>query len=62
MALHSVSFIVAALSGTAMAAVELKCPVLSCGADFEEMKEGRCFEHDGNVPTKKINGRLCYDT
>ena len=36
------------------------CPVLDCNPETP-LPDGVCFEHDGRVPTIKLQGGLCFD-
>ena len=36
------------------------CPVLDCNPETP-LPPGVCFEHDGRVPTIKLQGGLCFD-
>lgn len=40
----------------------INCPILDCAAERETMVPGICFQHDGNVPTKSIQGRFCPES
>lgn len=61
MALHA-TFIASLLASVTQAALSINCPILDCDEETTTMEPGKCFVHDGSVPTKKIQGRLCFDS
>ena len=60
MALQS-AMVLSMLIASGEAALSINCPILDCSEESDTMVPGVCFEHDGSVPTKKLQGRLCWD-
>lgn len=46
------------LGSSSVLAQNITCPILNC-EDQSLLTPGVCFEHDGNVPTRKLVGALC---
>lgn len=49
------------LTTAAHCASNITCPILDC-KNQKQLTPGVCFEHDGNVPTKKLLGTQCPST